>query len=233
MNTVKFIVGVILPYVVVPAFVAGMSYRFWTWFKSPQPAKMTLFPAGGSTFREVLAETLLFPSLFRGDRVLWFLAWFFHATLALVFLGHIRVFTGAIDRMLEAAGMSPKGIDLMSSLAGGAAGILLLAIGLLLLLRRIALPRVREITGIPDVLATLLVVVIIVTGDLLRFSAPFDLEQTRVWAASLLSFSPVIPKNEMFLLHLALSQVLILFIPFSKILHFGGIFFTQTLIKRR
>ncbi|MBU2055481.1 MAG: respiratory nitrate reductase subunit gamma [Proteobacteria bacterium] len=233
MNTFKFIVGAILPYVVVPAFVAGMSYRIWTWLKSPQPAKMTLFPAGGSTFREVLVEVLLFPSLFRGDRVLWFLAWFFHATLALVFLGHIRVFTGAIDRMLEAAGMTPKGLDLMSGLVGGAAGILLLAIGLLLLLRRIALPRVREITGIPDVLATLLVVVIIVTGDLLRFSAPFDLEQTRVWAASLLSFSPVIPTNEMFLLHLALSQVLIMFIPFSKILHFGGIFFTQTLIKRR
>lgn len=233
MNTVKFIVGVILPYVVVPAFVAGMSYRFWTWFKSPQPAKLTLFPAGGSTFREVLAEALLFPSLFRGDRVLWFFAWFFHATLALVFLGHIRVFTGAIDRMLEAVGMTPKGLDLMSGLVGGAAGILLLALGLLLLLRRITIPRVREITGIPDVLATLLVVVIIITGDLLRFSAPFDLKQTRVWAASLLSFSPVIPTNEMFLLHLALSQVLILFIPFSKILHFGGIFFTQTLIKRR
>lgn len=233
MNTFKFIVGAILPYVVVPAFVAGMSYRFWTWFKSPQPAKMTLFPAGGSTFREVLAEALLFPSLFRGDRVLWFFAWFFHATLALVFLGHIRVFTGAIDRMLEAGGMTPKGLDLMSSLVGGAAGILLLTIGLLLLLRRITVPRVREITGIPDVLATLLVVAIIVTGDVLRFSAPFDLKQTRVWAASLLSFSPVIPTNGMFLLHLALSQVLILFIPFSKILHFGGIFFTQTLIKRR
>ena len=233
MNTVKFIVGAILPYVVVPAFVAGMSYRFWTWFKSPQPAKMTIFPAGGPTLREVLAEALLFPSLFRGDRVLWFFAWFFHATLALVFLGHVRVFTGAIDRMLEAVGMTPKGLDLMSSLVGGAAGILLLVIGLLLLLRRIALPRVREITGIPDVLAILLVVVITITGDLLRFSAPFDLEQTRLWAASLLTFSPVIPKNEMFLLHLALSQVLILFIPFSKILHFGGIFFTQTLIKRR
>ena len=108
MDTIKFIVGVILPYVVVPVFVAGMSYRIWTWFKSPQPARMTLFPAGGSTFREVLAEALLFPSLFRGDRVLWFLAWFFHATLALVFLGHIRVITGAIDRILEAAGMTPN-----------------------------------------------------------------------------------------------------------------------------
>lgn len=135
--------------------------------------------------------------------------------------------------MLEAAGMTPKGLDLMSSLIGGAAGILLLAIGLLLLLRRLTLPRVREITGIPDVLATLLVVVIIITGDLLRFTAPFDLKQTRVWVASLLTFSPVIPTNDMFLLHLALSQVLIMFIPFSKILHFGGIFFTQTLIKRR
>jgi nitrate reductase gamma subunit len=232
-NTFRFIVGAILPYVVVPAFVAGMCYRFWTWSKSPQPAKMTLFPAGGSTFREVLAETLLFPSLFRGDRVLWFLAWFFHATLALVFLGHIRVFTGAADRMLEAFGMTPKGLDLMSGVVGGAAGILLLAVGLLLLLRRIALPRVREITGIPDVLAILLVLVIIITGDLLRFSAPFDLEQTRVWAASLLAFSPVVPTNDMFLFHLALSQVLILFIPFSKILHLGGFFFTQTLIKRR
>ncbi len=233
MNAFRFIVGAMLPYVVVPAFVAGMSYRFWTWIKSPQPAKMTLFPSGGSTFREVLAEALLFPSLFRGDRVLWFFAWFFHATLALVLFGHIRVFTGAIDRMLEAVGMTPKGLDLMSGLVGGAAGILLLVIGLLLLLRRMTVPRVREITGIPDVLATLLVVVIIITGDLLRFSAPFDLEQTRVWAASLLAFSPVIPKNEMFLFHLALSQVLIMFIPFSKILHFGGIFFTQILIKRR
>jgi nitrate reductase gamma subunit len=164
---------------------------------------------------------------------LWFLAWIFHATLALVFIGHLRVFTGVFDRILGAAGMTPRGLDLMSALVGGAAGILLLVIGLLLLLRRIALPRVREITGIPDILAIVLVVVIIITGDILRFSAPFDLEQTRVWAASLLHFAPVTPKNDMFLLHLALSQLLIVFIPFSKILHFGGIFFTHTLIKGR
>ena len=232
MNTFAFLVGAVLPYIVVPAFVAGMGYRFWVWFKTPQPAKLTLFPASDSSFRAVLAETLFFPSLFRGDRVLWSFAWLFHATLALVFLGHIRVFTGAIDRTLEAAGMSPKGIDLMSSLAGGAAGIVLLATGLLLLLRRISVPRVREISGIPDFLAPLLLVAIITTGDLVRFAAPFDLHQTRIWAESLLRFSPVIPMNGMFLLHLTLAQMLIAFIPFSKILHFGGIFFTQAIIKR-
>lgn len=232
MNTIRFIVGGILPYLVVPLFLAGMGYRFRAWLKAPQPAKMTLFPAEGETFGAVLAGALLLPSLFKGDRLLWLLAWFFHATLALVFLGHTRVFTGTADRILEAFGMTPKGLDLMSSLVGGAAGIILLVIGLLLLLRRLTIPRVREITRFPDVFATLLVIVVIITGDFLRFSDHFDLKQTREWALSLLTFSPVIPANGMFLLHLALSQMLIMFIPFSKILHFGGIFFTHTLIKR-
>jgi nitrate reductase gamma subunit len=232
MNICMFFVGAVLPYIVVPAFVAGMTYRFWVWFKTPQPSKLTLFPASDSTFRGVLSETLFFPSLFRGDRVLWSFAWLFHATLALVFLGHIRVFTGMIDRILESAGMSPEGIDRMSTLAGGAAGILLLATGLLLLLRRISVARVREISAIPDYMAPLLLVAIVATGDLVRFTAPFNLHLTRTWAASLLSFSPLVPQNGMFLLHLLLAQLLILFIPFSKILHFGGIFFTQAIIKR-
>ena len=79
------------------------------------PGKMTLFPAGDSTFRGVVAETLLFPSLFRGDKVLWAFAWLFHATLALVFLGHIRAFTALADRVLMALGMhmvSPTAVSL-------------------------------------------------------------------------------------------------------------------------
>jgi nitrate reductase gamma subunit len=231
-NIFAFIIGVVLSYVVVPVFVTGMAYRFWVWFKTPQPAKMTLFPAGGSTFREVLAEALFFPSLFRGDRVLWFFSWLFHATLAIVLMGHLRLFTRAIDRVLAMVGMSPNGLDMMSSVGGGIGGIVLLATGGFLLWRRLAIPRVREITGVPDFFANLLVIAIIVTGDFIRFSEHFDLEHTRVWAVSLVSFSPVVPMNGLFLLHLALVQVLIMFIPFSKILHFGGIFFTHALIKR-
>jgi len=231
-NSFAFIIGAVLPYVVVPVFLIGMIYRIRIWVKTPQPGKMTLFPAGGSPLREVLAETLFFPSLFRGDRVLWIFAWFFHATLLLVFLGHIRVFTAFIDSMLASFGMTQQGIDTMSGIAGGAAGIILLATALLLFFRRITIPRVREITGIPDCLAPLLIIAIITTGDLIRFSGHFDLEQTRAWAVSLLAFSPVIPANAMFVAHLFMAEILIVFIPFSKILHFGGIFFTQALIKR-
>jgi nitrate reductase gamma subunit len=78
-----------------------------------------------------------------------------------------------------------------------------------------------------------LLIAIIVTGDIMRFGAHFDLEQTRIWAASLLTLSPIVPMNNMFLLHALFAQLLIISIPFSKILHFGGIFFTQALIKAR
>jgi nitrate reductase gamma subunit len=231
-STFTFFVGGILPYLAVIIFFAGMAYRIRVWIRTPQPGKMTLFPAADSTFRGVLAETLLFPSLFKGDKVLWLFSWLFHATLALVFIGHMRAFTAVIDRVLLSMGMTQAGIDTMSATSGGAAGIILLATGLLLLIRRFTIPRVREISGLPDFIAPLFLLAVIFSGNLMRLGPHFDLEQTRVWALSLLTFSPVIPQNGTFLVHAMLAFGLIMYIPFSKILHFGGIFFTQALVKR-
>jgi nitrate reductase gamma subunit len=233
LSTFTFIVGGILPPLAIVIFIVGMAYRLNIWIKAPQPGKMTLFPAAEGENRAILAETLFFPSLFRGDRMLWLFAWVFHATLALVGLGHLRVITGFIDRVLMSMGVSPGGIATMSSAFGGLAGIVLLASGLLLLFRRLSIQRVREISGLPDFFALLLIVAIIITGNLMRFSSHhFDLEQTRIWFWSLLTLSPQIPENGMFLIHALLGMVLTIYIPFSKILHFGGIFFTQSLIKR-
>ena len=234
MSAFQLLVGGLLPYLAVIVFLGGMAYRFYVWFNTPQPGKMTLFPAQeGNTARRVIAEALLFPSMFRGDKVLWSFSWLFHATLALVLFGHVRVFTGLVDRMLLGMGVSAEGIDAMSSAAGGAAGIVLLVTGGLLLARRLVVDRVREISRVADFLALLLVIAIVATGNAMRFGAHFDLEQTRAWAASLLTFSPVVPSEGMFLPHLLLALLLLMYIPFSKILHFGGIFFTQSLVKRR
>ncbi len=234
MCSFAFVVGGLLQYLALLAFVLRMRYRFYSWYKPPQPAKMMLFyNQEKSTLRGIVEEVLLFPSLFKGDRLLWSFSWIFHATLALVILGHIRVFTALADTLLMSLGMSTEGIDQMSVSAGGAAGIVLLAAGILLLVRRFTIPRVREISRSPDFLALLLLIAIIITGDLMRFGAHFDLEQTRIWAASLVTLTPVVPMNNMFLLHALFGQLLIIFIPFSKILHFGGIFFTQALVKAR
>jgi len=211
-----------------------MAYRFYVWLTTKQPGKMKLFTSHDSTLaKDVLAEALFFPSLFRGDRGLWAMSWFFHIMLALAAIGHVRVVTGFIDSTLMSLGMSEGGISQMSAVAGGGAGIVLLITGVLLLVRRLNVPRVREISGIPDFFALLLLIAIITTGNAMRFGQHISLAETREWALSLLAFSPNVPTgNSWFLLHALLAFLLFMYIPFSKILHFGGIFFTQTLVKR-
>ena len=238
MGIAKFIVGGILPYVALAVFLAGMIWRIRTWKKLPSPP-MTLFPAPlteGANTANTIKEVLLFPSLFKSDRLLWVLAWGFHAVLALIFLGHFRVFTN-VDAVLEAFGMSKEAIDKMSSGAGGAAGVVILLAVILLLVRRMSLPRVSEITGAADYLALVLIGVIITTGNMMRFGPEhFDLALTREYFAGLASFQGVTGaaalENNLFVVHMGLGFLLILWIPFSKILHFGGIFFTHQLIRK-
>ncbi|MFH1919841.1 MAG: respiratory nitrate reductase subunit gamma [Planctomycetota bacterium] len=239
MEIARFIVGAILPYVAVLVFVAGMIWRFCTWKKLASPP-MTLFPAppteGANTLNTV-KEVLLFPGLFKSDRLLWVLAWGFHAVLALILLGHLRVFTNA-DSILMALGMSEDAILAMSGLAGGAAGVLILLATLLLLARRLAVPRVREITGTADYLALVLIGLIITTGNMMRFGAEhFDLGLTRQYFADLALFRDVTGaaalENSIFVVHMCLAFLLLLCMPFSKLLHFGGIFFTHQLIRKQ
>jgi len=240
MGFVRILVGVVLPYVAVLVFLGGMIYRLSTWKKLASPS-MTLFPAPATEQENklnVIKEVLFFKSLFAGDRVLWVFAWVFHAVLALIFVGHFRVFTGLIDATLAALGMSPEGIQAMSGSAGGAAGVLILVMVALLLVRRMTLQRAREITGGADYFALGLIGVIILTGNAMRFGpAHFDLTLTRDYFTSLATFSNVTAmqalENNLFLLHMCLAFGLLMWIPFSKILHFGGIFFTHQLIRKQ
>ena len=206
-----------------------MAYRFWAWKKLPQPF-MTLFPSPrNGLWAEVLKETLFFPSLFQGDRVLWTFAWVFHAMLALIVVGHVRVFTD-FPALWAALGINA---DTMSAVAGGAAGIAILLAVLLLLLRRLAIRRTREISTAGDHFALLLILAILLTGNAMRFLGHFDLNQTREYFAALVTLrAPSPPASAWFLAHFLLAQVLVLYIPFSKILHFGGVFFTQAALRR-
>jgi nitrate reductase gamma subunit len=238
MEIAKFIVGVILPYVALAVFLAGMTWRIRSWIKQPSPP-ITLFPAPateGANTVKAIKEMLFFPSLFRNDRLLWVLAWGFHVVLALIFVGHFRVFT-PVDSLLQAFGMSEEAILAMSSTAGGAAGILILLAVILLLVRRLTLPRVSEITGTADYLALGLIGIIVITGDLMRFgSEHFDLALTREYFYALATFGDAAGsaalENNLFVIHMCLGFLLLLTIPFSKILHFGGIFFTHQLVRK-
>jgi nitrate reductase gamma subunit len=233
MSSTAFLVGGILPYLAVFVFLVGVVYRLRVWQHVPQPAPMTLYPTEGPGLGALVKEALFFPSLFRGDKTMWLLSWSFHAALALALVGHLRGVTGLLDRGLGSVGFGPQGMETLSAIAGGGAGIVLSVAVLTLLLRRVFVARVREISKAPDFLALLLLAAVITCGNLMRFGEPpLDLAVTRTWAASLLALSPVVPANPAFLLHLLFAEVLMLYFAFSKLMHFGGFFFTFSLLKR-
>lgn len=238
MEIVRLLVGVCLPYLAIVVFVAGMIYRIHKWRTAPSPT-MTLFPAaatGSENTVNTVKEILFFKSLFQGDRVLWAVAWVFHAVLLLIFLGHFRVFTN-VDVILMKLGMSEEAIQAMSSGAGGAAGIVILLTVIFLLARRFIVPKVAQITGPGDYLALVLIGVILITGNMMRFGAEhFDLSIAREYFSGLATFSnvteAVVLQNNVFLIHMFLALILLMIIPFSKILHLGGVFFTHQLIRK-
>ncbi|MEW5946604.1 MAG: respiratory nitrate reductase subunit gamma [bacterium] len=231
MDTLGYAVGILLPPVTLTVFVGGLTYRLMTWRKLPIP-KMTLFPAPepGAEFLGVLKAAFLFPGLFRGDKALWTGAWIFHAMLALILIGHVRVVTD-FPGLWNALGINA---DSMSAAVGGAAGIMIMAALLFLAFRRLTIRRVREITESGDWFVLLLLLGILMTGNAMRFVGHFDLELTRSYFASLVALRPSPPpQNGWFLLHFLLGQALFIYMPYSKLLHFGGIFFTQTALQRR
>lgn len=228
-----FILG-ILPYFTILVFIGAMVQRLYAWSKTPQPGAMTLTPAPdgeSATIFGVIKDSLLFPGLFKSDRILWIFAWFFHLTLALIIIGHVRVFTD-FPRLWATLGINA---DRMSAVSGGTAGVIILACAILLFVRRFMLKRVKEVSGVPDYFALLLIIAVLVSGNIMRFGEHFDLTTTRIYFQQLFTFSlssASIPQNLMFTIHFLLGQVLIVIIPFSKIMHLGGIFFTQTLIQK-
>ena len=147
MSAAQFFIGVILPYITVVVFIVGIVYRIKKWNKAPV-GKMTLFSAPATPsekWKQILKEVLVFKQLFDGNKSLWAGTWIFHAALLLIIVGHSRVVTD-FPLLWGALGMSNANVDTMSNVVGGAAGVIVLAMGIYLLVRRLVVTRVAEIS---------------------------------------------------------------------------------------
>ena len=115
------------------------------------------------------------------------------------------------------------------SAIGGAAGLILLTTAIYILMRRFTMVRVREISGFEDFASIFLILAVVISGDLMRFSSHLDLARSREFISGLCGLRPTaIPRDPWFLLHFFLAQVLIMYIPFSKFLHIPGVFYCKS-----
>ena len=189
-------------------------------------------------------EILLFRSLFRNTRSrlqegprliygeakwLWLGALAFHWSLLIVLLRHLRLLVEPVPKLalfLE----SVDGFFQIGAPVLYVTDIVMLAALLYLLQRRLREPQVRFISLFTDYFALFLLLGIAISGIWMRYFARVDAVAVKQLALSLTIFSPSLPKNlsALFFAHLALVSTLAAYLPFSKLMHMGGIFLSPT-----
>lgn len=225
-------VCIFMPCAAIPVFLAGIVARLRHWNRAGGRGT-TLFPVPGSPYRKwrrILVDALTFRELVEGDRIQWIGTWTFHASLFLSLFGHTRVVTD-FPLPWRVLGLESARGERIAAAIGGALGILLLAAAAYILIRRLTVSRVREISGIEDYFTVMLVLALAASGTRMRFDPHFDLARVREFFSGLLSLKiAAVPRDPPFLLHFFLAQFLFMYFPFSKFLHIPGVFYSKSVL---
>jgi nitrate reductase gamma subunit len=200
---------------------AGVTFKVVQYARTPAPLKIPTTPAPTTRSGVVLRmarEVVLFESLFRGNKWTWIFGWIFHFGLFLVTLRHLRYFIEPVWLPIEL--VQPFGIYGGIAMVVGLAG---------LWARRFFVDRVRYISSPSDHLILALLILIGVTGLLMKFVFHTDVVAVKSFFIGLYSFDPQpLPGDPLLLLHLFLVAALMIIFPYSKLLHAPGLFFSPS-----
>jgi nitrate reductase gamma subunit len=228
-------------------FVAGFMYRVMRWASIPVPINITTTGRGyldnpqtrTASVLRMATEAFLFRSLFRNtrydletnevssNRVLWLGAMAFHVSFLLIVIRHFRLvlepFPGVLAtiRAIEAVGPSMPGLNWSSLL-------IVLALSYLLV-RRVINPELKYISILGDYLVVLLIISIAFSGIIVAYYKLVGIVAVKAWLLNLVAFNIVAPSfHWFFYVHLILVSTLLVYFPWSKLMHAPGVFFSPT-----
>jgi len=183
-----------------------------------------------SLFRNTKAELRQGPRLTYGEsKFLWLGALAFHWSFLFVFLRHLRFFMEPVPRLVLALEKVDSFFQVGAPILY-VTDVIIVAALLYLLLRRLADPQVRYISLLADYFALFLILGLAVSGIWMRYFTRVDIVAIKQLAVSLVTFSPIVPKEvgPLFFVHLFLLSTLAAYFPFSKLMHMGGVFLSPT-----
>ncbi|MBL3526773.1 MAG: respiratory nitrate reductase subunit gamma [gamma proteobacterium endosymbiont of Lamellibrachia anaximandri] len=201
--------------------VLGLARKIVQYAKTPAPLKIPTTPApvtqAGVVMR-MFREVVFFESLFKSTKWTWIFSWMFHMGLFVVLARHVRYFVDPVP--LPIALIQPFGIYAGFAMVAGLGG---------LFLRRIFVDRVRYISAPSDYLMLLLLIFIGFSGLMMAFLIHTDVVMVKQFFDGLFTFSGgELPMDFALIMHLTLVVVLMIILPFSKLLHIPGIFFSPS-----
>jgi len=220
----------------------GGQQKSLPWIK---PATLDNPSEKSGVWGRMILEVLLFRSLFRntsvsieGDRVvywsskaLWLFALIFHYSFLIIFIRHFRFFAEPVPFFVN-------GIELIDGILQIGAprlfmtGPLILVALLYLIGRRLFDQKVRYISLMSDYFPLFLIFGLCATGVAMRYFTKVDIATVKVFVMSLLHFAPdtaaLANIGSIFYVHMFFLSVLLLYFPFSKLMHAGGVFLSPT-----
>ena len=109
-------------------------------------------------------------------------------------------------------------------------GLVLLGAVLFLLIRRILMPQIKYISLAADFFPLFLITGIALSGIFMRYFTKVDIVGIKAFAMGLVTLNPTLPErvDGIFYVHIFFVSVLLIYFPFSKLMHLGGIFFSPT-----
>ena len=189
-------------------------------------------------------EIVLFRSLFRNTRVelhdgpklayasnkwLWLFALLFHYSFLTIFLRHMRLFTEPVPGFFQALesvdGMLQIGVPTLYI-----TDVVIVLAATYLFLRRVVIPQVRYVSLPADYFPLFLILGIVLSGIFMRYFVKTDIVSVKELTMGLVTFHPRIPEGvgTIFYIHVFLVSVLLIYFPFSKLMHMGGVFLSPT-----
>jgi len=220
MSAVTFVYACLF-YAATAIFVVGLAAKIAGYARTPAPLKIPTTPAprtrAGVAWR-MAREVAFFESLFRANKWIWLFGWLFHVALAVVLFRHLRYFTEPVWMIVAIA--QPFGIYAGFAMLAGLGG---------LWARRFLVERIRYITTYSDHLTLALLVMIGVSGLMMKYVSHTDIVAVKAFMLGLMRFDwQPLPADGPLLVHLFLVAVLMAIFPASKLLHAPGIFFSPT-----
>lgn len=198
-------------------------------------------------------EIVFFRSLFRNTRMginkgsrvfykweifLWVGSLAFHYSFLTVILRHLRLFIEPVPSaiiLLENIDSFFRLEFITHAFQIGLpgfylSGLILLAAVTYLFLRRIFIPQVKYISLAADFFPLFLIFGIAFSGILMRYVTKVDITAAKELTMGFITFHPVIPEgiSGIFYVHLFFVTVLLVYFPFSKLMHMAGIFLSPT-----
>jgi len=212
------IITVFLFYISIAVFILGVVTKLAKWYIKPRNiASYTLYPK--SNILPVMLRISLFSRIFEVDRFLWASAWILHISLILLFFGHLRLFQEPYWLWSITGLKTGEDISRFALISGGATGVLFLASILILLARRFG-NTLSKLSVFEDYFILLLLILIGITGNYMRFMMHINVSELQQFFISLLYLNPLPhPNNPVFLAHMFLAELLLMYLPFSKLIH--------------